>query len=209
MIKFTLLILACFASPLFAQSQIVDILKSGLSETIKQHQPLSAAEKKEVLTVVSGALTKRVKFRTDGLVSAVCSSTRRYVQWKGLVVRDIRPGHLSNADKLNGISRRYSVTFGSAAHRTWDSKSNAWTKWHNSGYSLFPSGVTVEEKNSRLVVISTSLERFTPGTESFERISGFGESGADAAQLSPTATSHRSLMSWISSTAAAKDTQSS
>jgi len=30
MIKFTLLILVSFASPLFAQSQIVDILKSGL-----------------------------------------------------------------------------------------------------------------------------------------------------------------------------------
>jgi hypothetical protein len=46
-----------------------------------------------------------------------------------------------NADRLNGITKRYLVGFGCDAHRSWDTKTNTWGQWYPIGNVTLPAGI--------------------------------------------------------------------
>ena len=110
-------------------------------------------------------LSKHLTFRPDGTTSAVCiPSGRQQVEWKKFVVRSIQAQQVTEADRLNGISKRCVVCFSCDAHRSWESKKNEWGQWYPIGYMLFPGAINIEWKGGKWVAIETDqLKYFSPG----------------------------------------------
>jgi len=160
----TILLLLLVASA-SAQSNAGKILEQGLKQTVAGLTPVPEKDKAAVLDATAALLAKHVTFRPDGTTSAYYTeSGRRAVEWKNFVVRQITLQAVTEADRLNGISKRYLVGFGCDAHRSWDTKTNIWGQWYPIGNVTFPAGIYFEWKNEAWTAAeSFQLKFFTPG----------------------------------------------
>jgi hypothetical protein len=157
-----LVLLTGFAA---AQSDASKMLATGLEAALKTMQPVPEVDRAAMLDATAALLTKHVTFRADGTASSWHTmSTRRPVEWKRLVVSRITAQPVTEADRLNGISKRYLVSFGCDAHRSWDTKTNTWGQWYPIGNVSFPSAIWFEWKNNAWTASETTqLKFFTPG----------------------------------------------
>lgn len=122
-IAILLLIIAAHAS---AQTDAGKLLLQGLQSALAGLAPVPAEDQAAVLKTTAELLARHVTFRPDGTASAICTfSGRRQTEWKRLVVRSITAHPVTEADRLNGVSKRYLVGFSCDAHRSWDAKTNA------------------------------------------------------------------------------------
>jgi hypothetical protein len=75
-----------------AQNSITRILEQGLRDAAQTLKPVSAGEKKEVLTATAALLAKHVTFRPDGTASATFHIGKpQSVEWRALTVVAIHP----------------------------------------------------------------------------------------------------------------------
>jgi hypothetical protein len=159
-----LVVVALTLSAVQGQIDVSKLLSQGLSGALAAFEPVAEVDKKAILTSTAVVLAKHVTFRPDGTAAAVCTKHgKQHVEWKRLVVRNITKQAVTDADRLNGITRRFQVSFGCDGHRTFDSKTNRWTEWMNIGYVLFPAGIEFEWKNGTWTLKSESLKGFSPG----------------------------------------------
>ncbi len=162
--KITLLLLT-MAATATAQSNSGKLLEQGLRSAFAAFEPIPKEDQAQILRTTTELLSKHVTFRPDNTASAVClPNGKQHVEWKGLAVNRVTKQALNSADTLNGISKRYLVSFTCQGHRSWDSKTNAWGPWHPIGHVLFPSAIRVEWKNGACVSVeSEQLRWFSPG----------------------------------------------
>ncbi|MEI6175941.1 MAG: hypothetical protein WCS43_03545 [Verrucomicrobiota bacterium] len=148
-----------------AQSATTHLLEQGLQQVAAGFAPVPAKDKADILAATATLLAKHITFRPDGTASAYyTSSGRRPVEWKKFVVSRISDQAVTEADRLNGITKRYLVSFGCNAHRNWDSKTNTWGQWQPIGNVTFPAGIYFEWKNNAWTARESSqLKFFTPG----------------------------------------------
>ena len=148
-----------------AQIDTPKLLEQGLKQAVNGLKPLPATEKKEVLEAVATLLSKHVTFRPDGVAASTYHQTSPWpIEWRKLVVNNIHPQSLTDADRLNGITRRYYASLGCDACRNWKPKSTEWSEWSQTGFVLFPSVIVVEEKNGSLSARGNAeLSKFIPG----------------------------------------------
>jgi hypothetical protein len=159
-----LIVLVSTLTAVCGQNDVSKLLSQGLGGAMAAFEPVSQTDQKAILSETAEALAKHVTFRPDGTASSVCARLgKKHVEWRRLVVRSITKQPVTDADRLNGITRRFMVGLSCDAHRTFDSKTNRWGEWLNSGYILFPSGLEFEWKKGGWVLKSQSLEGFTPG----------------------------------------------
>ena len=148
-----------------AQSDVSKLLVQGAANAMKVFETVPEKDRTAILTATAELLKKHVTFRPDGTASAICiPNSKQHVEWKRLVLRSISPQSINEADRLNGISKRYFVSLGSDAHRTWDTKTKSWGKWHSVGHVLFPGGISIEWKGEKWTAVETDqMKYFTPG----------------------------------------------
>ncbi|MCF7675528.1 MAG: hypothetical protein K9N23_02945 [Akkermansiaceae bacterium] len=122
-------------------------------------------EKAEVSKAVESMLSRHVTFRQDGTASSVhTTSTRRQVEWKNLKIAEIHYRPITEADKLNGVTKHFLVSLRCDAHRVWDDKKSAWGAWLPIGYLLFPQALALEWKGSAWTCLQADrLKAFAPG----------------------------------------------
>lgn len=149
----------------FGQTSVSDFLAEGLKQVAATKAPISQEDQKALVNATAALLGKHITFRADGTSSAYYTlDGRRSVEWKKFVVSDIRAQAVTEADKLNGISKKYSVIFGCDAHRAWDTQTNRWGEWAAQGFSNFPLGVVFQFKNGAWNAESPALLKyFSPG----------------------------------------------
>ncbi len=147
------------------QTNVTKLLEQGLKGAAATLTPLPDAEKKEVLTATATLLAKHVTFRPDGTASSTYHGSSQWpVEWRKLVVRTITKQAVSDADRLNGVTRRYLAGLACEACRDWKPGTSAWSEWRQFGFVQFPSTITVEEKNGVLTAHgNTQLPKFSPG----------------------------------------------
>jgi hypothetical protein len=159
--------IACIALTLSAvhgQSDVSKLLSQGLGGALAAFEPVAEADKNAILTATAQVLAKHVTFRPDGTAAAVCTKLgEQHVEWKNLVVRNITKQAVTEADKLNGISRRFLVSFGCDAHRSLDAKTSRWSEWKGFNYILFPAAIEFEWKSGAWTLKSQILNGFSPG----------------------------------------------
>lgn len=157
-----LLIIAAHAS---AQSDAGKLITQGLQSALAGLTPVPEQDQAAVLKTTAELLAKHVTFRPDSTASAICTvSGSRQTEWKRLAVRSITAHPVTEADRLNGVSKRYLVGFSCDAHRSWDSKTNAWGQWYPINNVLFPSAIYVEWKGGKWAAVeSDQIKYFIPG----------------------------------------------
>ena len=162
--KFTFLFLVLIATA-SAQSDGGKLLEQGLHAAITGLAPVPEKERVEILATATAQLTKHVTFRPDGTQSAIRSSTvRQQVEWKGLKIQSITGQYITEADRLNGTSKRFLVSLSCDAHRSWDTQANAWGKWYPINNVTFPAAIIVEWQGDKWVALeSDQIKYFTPG----------------------------------------------
>jgi hypothetical protein len=149
-----------------AQNSAAKFLEQGMRQAIAGVLPVPEAEKAAILKATTEILAKHVTFRPDGTASAydTTGGSRRPTEWKNFTVARISAQVITEADRLNGISKRYLVAFGCDAHRSWDTKSNTWGQWYPIGNVTFPAGINFELKNGAWTAAeSFQLKYFIPG----------------------------------------------
>lgn len=161
-----LLLLLCVLPTLAsAQTNAAKILEQGLKQAVGLLKPLSDEERQAVLNATATLLTRHVTFRPDGTASATFHRDTPWpVEWRKLVVSGIHPRPVTDADRLNGITRRYLVALACDASRNWKPKATAWSEWTPTGFLYFPSAITIEESGGALTAKGNAeLPRFVPG----------------------------------------------
>lgn len=160
-----LLLLALASMSASAQTDAGKLLAEGLKQAVAGLTPVPEKDKAAVLAATTELLAKHITLRADGTATAYHTmSGRRPVEWRKFVVTKIMTNPVTEADRLNGITQRYLVAFGSEAHRTWDTKTNTWEQWRPNGTVTFPSAVAFEWKNGAWVAReSAQLKFFVPG----------------------------------------------
>jgi hypothetical protein len=148
-----------------AQTDASKLLADGLKQAVAGLAPVPETDKAAVLAATTGLLAKHITLRSDGSASAYYTmSARRPVEWRKFVVTNILTNPVTEADRLNGITKRYIIAFGSEAHRQWDTKTNTWGQWRPNGTVIFPAAVSFEWKGGAWVAReSTQLKYFVPG----------------------------------------------
>jgi hypothetical protein len=161
---FALLILTCTLASAQIDSQ--KLLIQVAEQAMASWKSIPEVDRAAVLANTSELLKKHVSFRPDGTASADCIfNGKQGVEWKDLKLGAIRAQALTEADRLNGITKRYFVSMSAVAHRTWDPKTSAWSQWKPRGHVLFPSGFTVEFKGGKWIAIETDpMKYFTPSS---------------------------------------------
>jgi hypothetical protein len=140
----------------------------------KSYKPIRSAfvpsitdgEAKILIAETARILGKHVTFRPDGTQTAIHTGHTRttvHIEWKELKISHIHKKPVNEADKLNGIQHSYFINFSCTASRTFDSKTNQWKPWTNTGYLFFPTGITLLFKNGAWIQQRESLTPFTPG----------------------------------------------
>lgn len=159
-----LLILALIGSCATAQTDTSKLIALGVETVLKDLQSVPQREKDEIIGVTAETLSKHLTFRPDGTVSSICTSLgRQHVEWKRLVVNHLISQPVTDADRLNGITDRYLVSFSCDGHRTFNSKTSRWSEWKSVGYTLFPAGVTCERRQGKWLIPGDSFKAFSPG----------------------------------------------
>jgi hypothetical protein len=159
----TLLLL--LASVACGQTNVSKLLEQGLTEAATSLTYVPADEKKVVLTTTATLLAKHVTFRPDGTASSTYHGSAQWpVEWRKLVVRMITKQAVSDADRLNGVTRRYHASLACEACRDWKPGTTAWSEWRQFGFVQFPFAIIVEEKNGVLTARGNAqLPKFSPG----------------------------------------------
>lgn len=162
--RFTILLLIMVATA-SAQVDAGKILEQGLRGVFAGLAPVPALEQAAVLKTTAEMLARHVTFRPEGNDSAICTvSGRSQVEWRRLLVRSITAQAVTEADRLNGVSKRYMVGLSCDAHRSWDAKAKAWGQWYTIGNVLFPSAIVVEWQGGKWVALeSDQIKYFFPG----------------------------------------------
>jgi hypothetical protein len=157
--------LLLLASAACGQTNVSKLLEQGMKDAVVTLTPVSAAEKTEVLTAAATLLAKHVTFRPDGTASSTYYGKSQWpVEWRKLVVRTIAKQAVSDADQLNGVTRRYHALLACDACRDWKPDTTAWSEWGQTGFLYFPSAIIVEEKNGVLTARGNDkLPSFSPG----------------------------------------------
>jgi hypothetical protein len=152
--------------PIFGQATVEDFLAEGLKKVAATKLMVSHEDQKALITATSTVLVKHLTFRADGTTSSYYTiKDRRMVEWKKFVIANIKEQAVTEADKLNGITKKYSVEFACVAHRAWDMKTNHWGDWQAYGYSDFPLSILFQYKNGKWVAeLPGLLKHFVPGT---------------------------------------------
>jgi hypothetical protein len=158
-------LLVLLASTAYGQTNVSKVLEQGLKGAVATLTPVPDAEKLEVLTAIATLLSKHVTFRPDGTASATYHRSSQWpVEWRKLVVRSITKQAVSDADRLNGVTRRYHASLACDACRDWKPGTTAWSEWRQFGFISFPSAIVVEEKGGVLAASgNTELPQFSPG----------------------------------------------
>ena len=159
----TLLLL--LASAACGQTNVSKRLELGLKDAVVSLVPVPTAEKREVLTATATLLSKHVNFRPDGTAASTYNGTSAWpVEWRKLVVTSITKQSVSDADRLNGFTRRYFASLSCEACRDWQPRTTGWSEWRQTGSIHFPSVIVVEEKNGVVSARGNSeLPKFAPG----------------------------------------------
>jgi hypothetical protein len=163
--KFLTICLLLSFYPVFGETSVSEILAKGMKKISVEKTSISEEDQKALLNEAATLLTKHINFRTDGTASAHYSyGERRTVEWQELVVSDMVVQPVTEADKLNGITKKYSVFFGCNAHRAWDSKTSRWSEWLAHGFAEFPLGIVFQFKNGEWTSVAPALLKyFSPG----------------------------------------------
>lgn len=151
----------CAAS---AQSDVSKLLSQGFAQALAGVTPVPQQDQQTILGETAAILSKHMTISANGDATAICRSTgNRPVEWKKFAVNHITKQALTEADTLNGIAKRYLVSFTCSASRTWDAKTNAWGQWYPIGNVLFPSAINLELKGGKWSVPNTTqLDYFSP-----------------------------------------------
>jgi hypothetical protein len=160
---FALLVLTCTLAAAQVDSQKL-LIQVG-AQAMESLKSIPENDKAAILASTSELLKKHVTFRPGGTASAYCiPNAKQWVEWKNLNVRGIKARALTDADRLNGVTKSYFVPMDCDAHRSWNPKTNAWSEWKPGRGVLFPSGIQVELKDGKWHAIeSTQLKNFIPG----------------------------------------------
>lgn len=163
--KFFSICLLLSFSPAFGQDSLSEVLSQGLNQDAAKKTSIPEEDQKALLSATATLLSKHITFRADGTASAHYTfGERRSVEWQKFVINRITVKSINEADKLNGITKKYSVFFGCDAHRIWDAETNRWGEWRAHGYPDFPLGVVFRLKNGSWTAESPALLKyFTPG----------------------------------------------
>lgn len=147
-----------------AQTDTGKILGQGLLQALAGVTPVPEQDRQEILRETAALLSRHMTIAASGDASAVCHfSGNRPVEWKKFAVNNITKQALTEADGLNSITKRYLVSFTCSAHRTWDSKANAWGQWYPIGNVLFPAAICLELKRGKWINPNTTqLDYFGP-----------------------------------------------
>ena len=147
-----------------AQSGTSNLLSDGFKQALATVSPVSDQEQQMILRETATILSRHITLCANGDASAVCRvSENRPAEWKKFAVNNMTKQTLTEADALNGIAKRYFVSFTCSAHRTWDSKAKAWGQWYPIGNVLFPSGISLELKGGKWINPNTTqLDYFIP-----------------------------------------------
>ena len=150
-----------------AQTDLSRVLGQGIKSAVDSLEPMKQEDRKVILDATAELLAKHVTFRPDGTAASFHAARvgpRGMIEWKKLVVTFISRQPVSEADRLNGIHRRFAVGLGCDAHRTWDHRGNAWGPWQGLGSGLFPSGLVFEWNGKAWTCPrAKQLKAFTPG----------------------------------------------
>ena len=151
--------------PLVAQATVSEFLSLGIKQVAAEKSSISQEDQKALVNATATVLVKHITFRADGTSSTYYTNKgRTSVEWKKFVVADIRSQAITEADRLNGISKKYTVIFSCDAHRAWDLKTNRWGEWEALGFSDFPLGIVFQYKNGVWTPEPPPLLKyFTPG----------------------------------------------
>lgn len=152
-------------SPLLAQATVSEFLSLGMKKVEAEKSSISQEDQKALVNATATVLVKHITFRADGTASTYYTNKDRIsVEWKKFVVSDIRSQAITEADRLNGISKKYTVIFSCDAHRAWDSKTNRWGEWEAQGFPDFPLGIVFQYKNGAWTPeLPPLLKYFSPG----------------------------------------------
>ena len=147
------------------QTNVSKLLEQGLKGAVATLTPVPATEQQEALTAAATLLAKHVTFRPDGTASSTYHGGSQWpVEWRQLVVRTITKQAVADADRLNGVTRRYLAGLACDASRDWKPGTTAWSEWRQFGFIHFPSAIIVEEKAGVLTARgNTELPKFSPG----------------------------------------------
>lgn len=146
------------------QTDLSKILAKGLDTAQATLTAVPEEDKKAILSETAAVLEKHLTFRPDGTAASVCTKLgKQHVEWKGLVVKYITNQPVTDADQLNGVTRRITVSFSCDAHRSFDPKTNRWGEWLNIGHVLFPSGISFEWRDGKWAAKAGTLDGFSPG----------------------------------------------
>lgn len=158
-------VLLILASVACGQTNLSKLLEQGLTEAATSLTYVPADEKQEVLAATAALLARHVTFRPDGTASATYHGSSQWpIEWRKLVVRMITKQAVSDADRLNGVTRRYHASLACDACRDWKPGTTAWSEWRQIGFVLFPSAIIVQEKNGVLTARGNAqLPKFSPG----------------------------------------------
>jgi hypothetical protein len=152
-----------------AQTNGEDLVLHAMKDAAATFESIPEAEQKQVIAVAAELVAKHVAIRPDGSASAVYRQSPQsgnwYVEWQGLGIRRVNRAPGTDADRLNGITKRYHVAIGCTAHRDWSPGRQGWSEWRPSGFVLFPSAIVVEEVHGACKASGGSqLPAFMPGS---------------------------------------------
>ena len=150
----TIAVLGTSIANLYAQNS--DAAANAIRDAFRQAdalaRPIPEAEQKKAYEAASTILQRLVTFNEDGTAKTVhrLNGNQVHLEWTGLGLGQVSRRIVTDADRLNGITNRYAVTITATSHRRWDRAQNQWTEWLAVGYPLFPSTITLIERNGAL-----------------------------------------------------------
>ncbi len=159
-----LLCLLLVVSAASAQSDASKLIFRGFKQALVNISPVPDQDQQTILRETAAILSRHMTIAANGDASSICRfSGNRPAEWKKFAVNNITKQVVTEADTLNGIAKRYLVSFTCSAHRTWDSKANAWGQWYPIGNVLFPAAIYLELKGGKWINPNTTqLDYFSP-----------------------------------------------
>ena len=162
-----LLLLILLAGSAAAQSSgtasklIGDAFKTSLTKL----EPIPEDDRAAVIAFTKHLMGRLVTFREDGTAATThyLGKSETHIEWRGLNIASVRADHVTDADRANGVSRKYSVGLACETHRTWDRTKGRWSDWRSSGYILFPSVLHIRIRNGAMEVANTFHGTFGRG----------------------------------------------
>lgn len=151
--------------PVSAQADFGKLLGQGLLQSLGGMIPVPEPEKSEVIKATVDLLTKHITIHPDGTSSSFCiPCNNQQIEWKGFVIKSIQSQTITEADRLNGVTKRDFIGFSCDASRSWDSKKHTWSEWQSVGHVLFPAGARVEYRDGKWLAVETDqFKYFAPG----------------------------------------------